>query len=198
MKYDIIFAGVGGQGVLSMAAIIGTAAIGQGLRAKQSEVHGMAQRGGSVQAHLRLADHDIDSDLIPRGGADLILSMEPVESLRYLDLLAPAGGVVTTATPFVNIPNYPEVNGILDRIRARPNSTVVAAEALAEQAGDPVCTNAVMVGAASHLLPLAPESLEEAIRRFFARKGEAAVAMNLAAFRAGRAAAAETGAAAGR
>jgi indolepyruvate ferredoxin oxidoreductase beta subunit len=197
MKYDIIFAGVGGQGVLSMAAIIGMAAIEQGLRAKQSEVHGMAQRGGSVQAHLRLADHGIESDLIPRGGADLILSMEPVESLRYLDYLAPDGGLVTTATPFVNMPQYPDVNEILDRIRRLPNSTVVQAESLAEQAGNPLCTNSVMVGAAAHLLPMPPAALEAAIGRIFVRKGAATVAMNLAAFRAGRAAA-ETGAAAGR
>ncbi len=190
MKIDIIFAGVGGQGVLSMAAIIGRAAVAEGLQAKQSEVHGMAQRGGAVQAHLRLSDATIASDLIGRGGADMILSLEPLESLRYLSFLSTKGVLVTAAEPFANIPDYPDVAKLLAQVRALPLGVVIEAERLANEAGDVQTVNTVMVGAASAFLPLAPGHLEEAVRENFVRKGEALVNMNLAAFRAGRAAAA--------
>ena len=190
MKIDIIFAGVGGQGVLSMAAIIGRAAVAEGLQAKQSEVHGMAQRGGAVQAHLRLSDLAIASDLIGRGGADMILSLEPLESLRYLSYLSTKGVLVTAAEPFANIPNSPDVAKLLAQVRALPLGVVIEAERLANEAGDVQTVNTVMVGAASAFLPLAPGHLEEAVRENFVRKGEALVNMNLAAFRAGRAAAA--------
>jgi indolepyruvate ferredoxin oxidoreductase beta subunit len=191
MRFDILFAGVGGQGVLSMAAIIGRAADERGLNAKQSEVHGMAQRGGAVQAHLRLSDGVIESDLIPRGGADLILSLEPLESLRYLDLLSPAGTLVTSSTPFINIPDYPDPDDVLRRVRALPRALIVDAERLAEDAGDVQAANTVLVGAASRLLPLPAETLERAVDRTFRRKGELALRVNLAAFRAGRAVAHE-------
>lgn len=186
MTFDILFAGVGGQGVLSMAAIIGRAAMAAGLNAKQSEVHGMAQRGGAVQAHLRLSDGAIESDLIPLGGADLILSLEPLEGLRYLDHLAPAGTLVTSSTPFINIADYPDPAELMRRIRALPRAFVIEAERIAEAAGEVQASNTVMVGAASRLLPLTPESLERAVHQNFARKGEIALRVNLAAFRAGR------------
>jgi indolepyruvate ferredoxin oxidoreductase beta subunit len=190
MKYDIVLAGVGGQGVLSMAAIIGRAAILEGLAAKQSEVHGMAQRGGAVQAHLRLSDGPIASDLVPLGTADLVLALEPVESLRYLQYLGPDGSVITAASAFVNIPDYPEVEQVLARVRALPRGTVVEAERIATEAGDLLAVNTVMVGAASTLLPLRYESLEQAVRQTFAPKGERVLAVNLAALAAGRKAAA--------
>ena len=183
MKFDILFAGVGGQGVLSMAAIIGRAAMAAGLNAKQSEVHGMAQRGGAVQAHLRLSDGAIASDLI--------LSLEPLEGLRHLDGLSPDGTLITSATPFLNIPDYPDPESLLRRIRSLPHAIVIEAERLAESAGDLQASNTVMVGAASRLLPLTAESLERAVHQNFARKGEIALRVNLAAFRAGRAAAPE-------
>lgn len=186
MKYDIIFTGVGGQGVLSMAAIIGRAAIAQGLHAKQSEVHGMAQRGGQVQAHLRLSSEPIESDLIARGSADLILSLEPVEALRHVGHLAPAGTLVTAAGAFVNIPDYPDVDEVLARIRRLPRAVVVDAEQLAEACGDRQAVNTVMVGAASPALPLHVASLEAAIEANFARKGDRVVEINRAAFAAGR------------
>lgn len=190
MKYDIIFAGVGGQGVLSMAAIIGRAAVAEGLLAKQSEVHGMAQRGGAVQAHLRLSDRPIASDLIGHGVADLILSLEPLESLRYLAHLSPRGALVTAAEPFANITDYPDLAKLLAHVRTLPHGLVIEAERLASEAGDAQTVNTVMVGAATPFLPMKPEHLEVAVRENFQRKGEAIVNLNLAAFRAGRAAAA--------
>jgi indolepyruvate ferredoxin oxidoreductase beta subunit len=189
MKYDIVLAGVGGQGVLSMAALIGRAAITEGLVAKQSEVHGMAQRGGAVQAHLRLADGPIESDLIANGTAALILSLEPVEALRYLPSLSPSGCVVTAAAALVNVPDYPDPEVVRSRIRSLPRAVVVDAERLAEEAGDLMSVNTVMVGAAAHLLPLRVESLEQAVARTFGPKGERMLRVNLAAFLAGRRAA---------
>ncbi len=186
MKYDIVLSGVGGQGVLSMAGLIGRAAVLEGLNAKQSEVHGMAQRGGAVQAHLRLSDCAIESDLIPRGGADLVLSLEPVEALRYVAWLSPTGTLISSANALVNIPNYPEMDGILAKIQALPHSCVIEAERLADEAGHLLAVNTVMVGAASRLLPLKFESLEQSVRQTFARKGDAVLEVNLKAFASGR------------
>ncbi len=185
MKYDILLAGVGGQGVLSLAALIGRAAVAEGLNVKQSEVHGMAQRGGAVLSHLRLSDAPIASDLIPLGTADMILSMEPLESLRYVEYLSPDATVVTAADPFVNIPDYPPRAELLGRVRALPRAIVVEAEALAREAGDALARNTVMVGAAAHALPLRRESFDGAIRQTFGAKGERAVDVNRSAFDAG-------------
>ncbi len=190
MKYDIILAGVGGQGVLSVSAIIASSAMKEGLHVKQSEVHGMSQRGGAVLAHLRLSDRPIASDLIALGGASMILSMEPLESLRYLKYLDPAGAIVTSSDPLVNIPDYPALDGLLASIRALPNAVLVEAERLARQAGSVRATNMVMVGAASHRLPLPVATLQQFIESMFARKGDKVVAANLKAFQAGREAAA--------
>ena len=190
MKFDILFAGVGGQGVLSMAAIIGRAALSEGLYAKQSEVHGMAQRGGAVQAHLRLSDRPIESDLVPLGTADLILSLEPVESLRYVAYLSPSGTLVTSSDPFVNIPDYPDVQTVLARARSLPHAVVVDAERLARDAGDLQALNTVMVGAVASLLPLQLASIEKAVAATFAPKGNEVIRINLAALRAGQQAAA--------
>lgn len=189
MKQDIILAGVGGQGILSIAFVIDKAALKEGLQIKQAEVHGMSQRGGAVQSHLRLSQSPIWSDLIPKGRADLLLSVEPLESLRYLDYLAADGQLVTSATPYVNIPDYPPLEGVLAELRKSGNTVVVDSEALAKEAGSTKAQNMVMLGAASHRLMLKTENLEEVIRKLFEPKGEALVALNLKAFALGREAA---------
>jgi indolepyruvate ferredoxin oxidoreductase beta subunit len=189
VKYDIILAGVGGQGVLSVSAIIASSALEEGLFVKQSEVHGMSQRGGAVLAHLRLADAPIASDLIPHGRASLILSMEPLESLRYLNFLSLDGAVVTAITPVQNIPDYPPLEALLDQIRKLPRSRLVDGERLAREAGSARATNMVMVGAASRDVPVPAATLERFIEKTFAPKGAQVAATNLAAFRAGREAA---------
>jgi len=183
MRYDVILAGVGGQGVLSVAAIIATGAMKAGLHVRQSEVHGMAQRGGAVQAHLRLADREIASDLIPRGGAQMILAMEPLESLRYLGYLDPEGVLISSADPLVNILDYPELEGLLAAIRRLPRHRLVDAVALAGNSAR--AANMVLVGAAAPYLPVGRELLESSIRELFAGKGEGVVAVNLKAFAAG-------------
>jgi indolepyruvate ferredoxin oxidoreductase beta subunit len=190
MKYDIILAGVGGQGVLSVSAVIASSAMQEGLHVKQSEVHGMSQRGGEVLANLRLSDAPIASDLIPRGTAALILSMEPLESLRYLEYLAPDGALITAAEPVTNLPNYPPLEEVLAQVRRVPGALVVDAERLARQAGSARATNMVIVGAASRRLPLKFETIEHFVRTLFASKGEKVVDTNIKALHAGRAAAA--------
>ena len=189
MKCDIVLAGVGGQGVLSLAVAIATGAMEARFHVKQSEVHGMAQRGGAVMANLRLSDEEIASDLIPRGAASLILSMEPMESLRYLPFLSEGGTLITSSNPFRNIPDYPDLATLMGQIQSLPRAIVLDAERLARQAGSARAANMVMVGAASHLLPFGPEILERAIGTIFARKGERVIDVNLRALRAGRGAA---------
>ncbi|MBR3744424.1 MAG: indolepyruvate oxidoreductase subunit beta [Bacteroidales bacterium] len=189
MKKDIILAGVGGQGILSIAAVIGHAAIKENLYIKQAEVHGMSQRGGDVQSNLRLSSEPIASDLIARGCADVIISLEPMEALRYLPFLAPDGWIVTNTTPFVNIPNYPDQEAVIGELKSRKNVILLDVDATAKAAGNPRGSNIALLGACSGILGIEPDKLEAGIRELFARKGETIVEANLAAFRAGQAAA---------
>jgi indolepyruvate ferredoxin oxidoreductase beta subunit len=186
MKCDIILAGVGGQGILSIAATIGLAAVEKNLFLKQSEVHGMSQRGGDVQSHLRLSDTEIHSDLIPDGKADLIISVEPMEALRYLPWLSPEGWIVTSSVPFVNIPDYPGIDDIMSELKKAGNTVVLDADAIAKDLGSSRSGNMVILGAASSYISLPFESLENAVRQLFNRKGEEVVDLNLKALRAGR------------
>lgn len=186
MKKDIILAGVGGQGVLSITAIIAQAAVKNGLLVRQSEVHGMAQRGGAVVAHLRIADTPIPSDLIPQGEADLIISMEPLESLRYAGWLSPKGALVTAAEPFSNILDYPELSLIYKTIERFPLYRILEAGVLAKEAGFSKAVNMVMVGAASPFLPIPPETLEATITALFASKDPAVEIANRKGFALGR------------
>ena len=186
MKKNIILAGVGGQGILSIASVIGEAALAENLYLKQAEVHGMSQRGGDVQSNLRLSSDPIASDLIPKGGADLIISLEPMEALRYVDYLSPEGWVVTSADPFVNIPNYPEMEAIQARLKAVGHLVSLNVEALAKEAGAPAqAANMVLLGAAIPMLDIDHDKMIDGVRRVFARKGEAVVESNVSAVEAG-------------
>lgn len=185
MKTDIILSGVGGQGILSIAAVIGKAAIQKGLHMKQSEVHGMSQRGGDVQSNLRISNIPIASDLIPKGSADLIISLEPMESLRYLPYLKKEGWIVTNSEPFINIPNYPAIESVMDALNKVPHKVVLDVEAIAKEVGSIRCANIVMLGAATPFLGIEYTSIEEGIRNIFEKKGEEIVNMNLKALAAG-------------
>ena len=186
MKRDIILAGVGGQGILSIATVIGEAALAEGLYLKQAEVHGMSQRGGDVQSNLRISTEPIHSDLIPRGGADLVISLEPMEALRYVEYLKPDGWIVTSSVPFVNIPNYPELEEVLAHIKAFPNHVLLDVEALAKSVGAPAqAANMVLLGAAIPMLGIEHDKMIAGVERVFARKGEAIVATNVKAVEAG-------------
>jgi indolepyruvate ferredoxin oxidoreductase beta subunit len=186
MKCDIVLAGVGGQGILSIAAVLGMAAVENDLYLKQAETHGMSQRGGAVQSYLRLSDDPIYSDLIPAGQADIILSVEPMESLRYLPYLSKKGYVVTNTTPFVNIPDYPELDRVLGEVKKQPHYIAIDADKVAKEVGNSRASNMVMLGAASPFIDIPFELIEDGIRKIFTRKGEDIVNLNLEALRAGR------------
>ncbi len=186
MKNDIIISGVGGQGILSIAASIGLAAVANDLFLKQAEVHGMSQRGGDVQSHLRLSDKKISSDLIPYGEANLIISVEPMESLRYLPWLSADGWLVTNSNPFINIPDYPAIDEILKEIKKVKNHIIIDADGIAKNSGSSRSGNMVILGAASPFIDMPFQSLENAVRELFSRKGEEVVQANLKALKAGR------------
>lgn len=186
MKKDIILAGVGGQGILSIATIIGEAAIADNLYIKQAEVHGMSQRGGDVQSNLRISSTPIASDLIPKGGVDIIISLEPMEALRYLHYLKQDGWIVTNTVPFVNIDNYPATEELYARLNSLPRVVMLNVEQLAKEAGAPMqAANMVLLGAAIPMLGIEAEKIKAGVARIFARKGEDIVAKNLAALQAG-------------
>ena len=189
MKKDIILAGVGGQGILSIASIIGYAAIEDGLNLKQAEVHGMSQRGGDVQSHLRISDKEIFSDLIPHGGADLIIAVEPMEALRYKPYLENNGWLITNTKAFKNIPNYPDETDLLKDIKKISNNVAIDADQIAKDIGATRSMNMVILGAASSYLDIHYEKLEAGIKFVFGRKGEKIVEANLKAMKAGREAA---------
>lgn len=185
MKADIILSGVGGQGILSIAAVIGEAALKEGLYMKQSEVHGMSQRGGDVQSNLRISDRPVASDLIPKGQADLILSLEPMESLRYLPYLKKDGWLVTNSRPFINIPNYPALETIYAELEKLPHKVVLDVEAIAKDLGSVRSANIVMLGAATPFIGIDYDKIEDGIRHIFGRKGGDIVQINLKALQAG-------------
>jgi len=193
MKYDVILAGVGGQGVLSVASIIAHAALSEGLEVRQSEVHGMAQRGGAVLSHLRISNQKIAGDLVPKGGADLIISMEPLESLRYVNYLKKEGTLVTNADPYNNIENYPEIEKITSQIKSLPSWRLVQAGLIAKEAGLAKAVNTVMVGAVSCFLPIKAQSLEKTISAVFSKKDKSVIEANAKAFKLGQAAVKGTG-----
>lgn len=186
MKCDIILAGVGGQGILSIATILGAAALRENLHLKQAEVHGMSQRGGDVMSCLRLSSDPIASDLIPMGKADLIIALEPMEALRHIAWLSPQGRVVTSTVPFVNIPNYPAEEKIREALDSLPRVTAFDMEAVAKESATLRASNMVLLGAASPYIGLTPEQIIEGIRTVFSPKGEKMVDTNIAAFGAGR------------
>lgn len=185
MKRDIILSGVGGQGILSIATVIGAAALREGLYLKQAEVHGMSQRGGDVQSNLRISTEPILSDLIPQGEADIIISLEPMEALRYVPYLSKEGWIITNTTPFINIDNYPDTEALLAELRKHKNVIAIDVDAIAKEESSPRAANIVLLGAAAPFLGLDAEKFEEGVRNIFARKGEQIVEMNLKAFRAG-------------
>jgi indolepyruvate ferredoxin oxidoreductase beta subunit len=189
VKQDIILAGVGGQGILSIAFVIDNAALADGLQFKQAEVHGMAQRGGAVQSHLRLSDRPVWSDLIPKGEADMILSVEPLEALRYFDSLKPDGIVVTSSTPYKNIPDYPDLDKVLEAVRRAQRHVIVDSENVAKEAGNSKAQNIVMLGAASGFLVLKEASLRRFIEVLFKARGLTVVETNIKAFELGQKAA---------
>ncbi len=186
MKKDIILSGVGGQGILSIATVIGKAALKAGLHMKQAEVHGMSQRGGDVQSNLRISDKPITSDLIPTGKCDIIISLEPMEGLRYLPYLNAEGWLITNSTPYINIPNYPSEELLLAEINKLPHKVMLNVDKIAKEIGSTRVANMVLLGATIPFLGIDYELIKESIREIFERKGEAIIELNLKALDAGK------------
>lgn len=186
MKKDIIISGVGGQGILSISAVMGMAALDNNLYMKQAETHGMSQRGGDVQSNLRVSSDPIYSDLIAKKSADIILSVEPMEALRYIPMLSEDGWIVTNTKPFKNIPDYPSEEAVLEELKAHKQVVLLDADGIAKDCGSARASNIVMLGAAAPFLDIPFEVLEEGIRKIFGRKGDEVVEMNLKALRAGK------------
>ncbi len=185
MKKDIILSGVGGQGILSVAAIIGLTALNKGMYLKQSEVHGMSQRGGDVMSNLRISDKEIYSDLIPCGQADIIISLEPMESLRYLPYLNQEGWLITNTFPFVNIPNYPNLEEVHKEVEKVKNHVLIPADEMAKEFGSDKVINMIILGASAPQLGFTKDEMLKAIEQMFKNKGEEVVAQNIKAFEAG-------------
>lgn len=186
MDINIILSGVGGQGILTIAAVLDTAALSQDLYIKQSEVHGMSQRGGAVQSHLRISDSEIYSDLIPFGKADIILSVEPMELLRYIPYLKKGGWLVTDSNTFVNITNYPEKHDLYKQIKSHSNHIILNATDEAKKLGNSKAANMILLGATSSLIPLSEESILNAIKKLFNHKSEKIINLNIEAFETGK------------
>lgn len=186
MKTDIVLAGVGGQGILSIATILANAALAENLHIKQAEVHGMSQRGGDVHSMLRLSSDPIASDLIRRGTADLVVSLEPIEALRYVPFLSKKGWIVTNTVPFLNIEKYPEMETVMADLERHGNVVAFDVDTVAKEVASPRTSNMVLLGAASPFIELDADAIERAIATVFGPKGDAIVEMNVKAFRAGR------------
>jgi len=186
MKTNILLSGVGGQGILTIAAILDTAAINEDLNVKQSEIHGMSQRGGAVHSHVRISDKEIFSDLIPLGKADLIISVEPMESLRYLPFLKDGGWLITDSKSFDNIQDYPDEAKLIQQIKDHKNTIVIDATKMAKDLGNSRAANIILLGLASDKIPLPEESLIDAIKLLFAKKSERIINLNIDAFYLGK------------
>ena len=186
MKCDIVVAGVGGQGILAVATIIAKAAAEKCAYVRQSEIHGMSQRGGNVSAFVRLSDHPIASDIILDASADIIISLEPLESIRYLALLKTGGVLVTAKDPMINIPNYPELESVYDSIRVVEKNMILDLKKIAISAGSIKAVNMALLGGVSHYLPIESLQIEKTIENFFRLKGNAVIQTNLKAYSLGR------------
>ena len=186
MKSNIIIAGVGGQGILTIAAVLDMATLDQNLYVKQSEVHGMSQRGGAVQSHVRISDSEIYSDLIPEGKADLILSVEPMELLRYIPYLKNKGWLITDSNTYINISDYPDKDDLYKKIKSHRKNIIINATEIAKKLGNSKVANIVLLGAASPLIPLSEESIITAIKKLFQNKSERIINLNMEAFQAGK------------
>ena len=186
MKRDIVLCGVGGQGILTIAVLAVSAAVKEGLNFRQSEVHGMSQRGGSVECHVRISDGPIHCDLIGRGRADILIAVEPLEALRYVDYLGKDGIIISNTEPFKNIPDYPQPETVLAMLKNTGAAChLIDAAALARQAGNTRAQNVVLAGAAAHFMGLRRDLLTAEVRAMFAHKGPAVADLNLKAFELG-------------
>jgi indolepyruvate ferredoxin oxidoreductase, beta subunit len=186
-KFDLLITGVGGQGAILASDIIGKAAVASGLPIRAAETHGMAQRGGSVVNHIRIGEEF--GSMIPKKGADLMLALEPMEAVRYVEFLKD-GGVVIVNTQTVlpvtvtsGLAKYPDVQEILDVLSEKYIVKAFNADDLAYEAGSRLAMNVAMVGAVSGYLPIPKETLLESVKALVPQK---TIEVNIRAFEMGR------------
>src|SRR5512136_2363249 len=185
-SYDILIVGIGGQGTILASNILGEACLIEGRHVKGAETHGMAQRGGSVESHIRI--DGLFGPLIPPGHADLLISFDLLEALRYSHYLKKDGKMVVnrhlvlpTSVFTLNLP-APTHDEIIGSLKTHA-LCLLDADKIAEEAGNPLSQNVVMLGAASSSIPLRPESLVDAVKRLVPKK---TVDINVKAFELGR------------
>ncbi|AAM31790.1 Indolepyruvate oxidoreductase, subunit [Methanosarcina mazei Go1] len=186
-KLDLLITGVGGQGAILASDIIGKAAVISGIPIRAAETHGMAQRGGSVVNHIRLGS-DLGS-MIPKKGADIMLALEPMEAVRYLDFLKDGGVIIVNTQSIIpvtvtsGLSKYPEVQEILDALSEKYVVKAFNADELAHEAGSRLAMNVAMVGAVSGYLPISKEVLLESVKVLVPKK---TIEINIRAFEMGR------------
>jgi indolepyruvate ferredoxin oxidoreductase beta subunit len=187
MELNVLVVGVGGQGALTTAHLIARAAMKAGLNVLVAETHGMAQRGGSVEVHVRIGD--VMSPLIPDCGADIVLALEPSEALRYARYLKEDSKVflnsrkIVPPSVTVGLATYPSIEEIAENLkRITKNVYLINASEIAEKAGDVLTTNVVIVGVMLSMLelPFGVEQVEEVMRETMGK-----VELNLRALRMG-------------
>jgi indolepyruvate ferredoxin oxidoreductase beta subunit len=185
--FDLVIAGVGGQGTILASDIIGKAAVKEGLPVMAAETHGMAQRGGSVVNHLRIGC-ELGS-LIPLKSADALIALEPSEALRYIEYLSDEGIVIVNTEPVLpvtvtsGISSYPDMGEIIDYLEQRFTVKAFNAVQLAKEAGHVQSMNTVMIGAVSKYLPLSKDVLLDCVKASVPKR---TVDINIKAFGIGR------------
>jgi len=185
-SFDILIVGIGGQGTILASNILGEACLIEGRHVKGAETHGMAQRGGSVESHIRI--DGLYGPLIPPGQGDLLISFDLLEALRYSHFLKNEGKMVVNrhlvlpTSVFTQKLPVPTQDEIIEALK-KHSLCLLDADKMAEEAGSPLSQNVVMLGAASPSIPISPESLINAVKRLVPKK---TVDINVKAFEMGR------------
>ena len=185
MSCKIIVSGVGGQGAITIAQLILGAAFKDNLYALQSEVHGMSQRGGAVNAHVIVSSMEVFSPVVMAGDGDILISLEPLETLRYLPLLKSGAHVIAAMEPVVNMDNYPEREELMGALARIPGVQLIDTETHSRALNAKKSGNIILLGVAARHMGIASARWREALTERFAGKGEAIITKNIEAFECG-------------
>jgi len=183
---SVIIAGVGGQGAITVAQLVLGAAWKSGYYVLQSEVHGMSQRGGEVNAQIIFDKVPVTSPVVTQGEADLLIGIEPLETLRYLSQMSKDANIIASSEPVINMDNYPKIEIILEKIKSVEGAVLIDTLKAAKELNNKHAGNICILGAASKFLPIDNEVWEAVIRERFESKGEEVVMSNIKAFQYGK------------
>lgn len=182
----VIVAGVGGQGAITVSQLILGAAWKSGYYTLQSEVHGMSQRGGSVNAQILFDKKEVTSPVIMEGRGDLLIGLEPLETLRYLNLLDEGAFVISSVSPIKNMMTYPEIGKIIAELKKIPGVLLIDTEKLSVELDNKNAGNMILLGVASKHLPFEDNTWYEVINERFEGKSEVLIKKNIEAFEYGK------------